>query len=251
MKTAAHENLIVVLSEPQDLVNIAGAIRAMLNMGQRRLRLVNPGEYDEVRIRGIAHRADVVLERIEMFDSLREATADVGHVVGTTARRRESPYVWQHPRAAAPELVELSQRLSRPIALVFGREDAGLSNEQLDRCDRILTIPTDPAHSSLNLAQAVLLVTYELWLAGAAEQATLPRPRRMAEPASAEEIEQLFESAEETLTLVEFFKKRNPAGVLRTLRALARRAGIDAREAKLLRAMALKTRKTVLRRSPP
>jgi TrmH family RNA methyltransferase len=134
----------------------------------------------------------------------------------------------------------------RPIALVFGREDAGLSNEDLDRCDRVLTIPADPRSSSLNLAQAALLVLYEIRLAASAAE-PLPRPRRTAPPAATADMDALFRSWNEMLEAIDFFKTRHPPAILRTLRAVARRAGLDAREAKLLRAVAIEVRKTVSR----
>jgi TrmH family RNA methyltransferase len=238
-ETSIYQNIVVVLNEPQDLVNIAGAVRALLNMGLRRLRLVRPVEFDPYRIAGIAHGSEAMLEGIEFFDSLAEAVADCIHVVGTTARRRSSAFVWQYARDAAPELLELATSGSAPVALVFGREDKGLSNEDLDLCDRVLTVPTDPAHSSLNLAQTVLLIAYELWMAGTAGERALPQPRRRAyRLANVEEMGSLFEQSENALDVIDFFKKRNPAATMRTLRAIARRAGLDMREARLLRAIA-------------
>lgn len=228
--------IVVVLKEPQDLVNIAGTVRAMRNMGLSRLRLVRPAEFDAYRIAGIAHGSEEMLERVEFFDTLGEALADAAHVVGTTARRREAAYVWQTPRDAAPEI--LAATAHGTVALVFGREDKGLANEDLDLCDRLVTIPTDPKASSLNLAQAVLLVCYELRMA-ATTAAPLPRPRRTAPPASPVQLQEMFGDIEAALAAVDFFKKRNPAAILRTVRAAARRAGLDAREAKLFRAMAI------------
>jgi TrmH family RNA methyltransferase len=233
-----QDDIVVVLNETQDLVNIAGAVRAMMNMGIRRLRLVRPVEYDAYRIAGIAHGSEPVLERVEFFDTLRDAIADASHVVGTSARRRTATFVWQHPRDAAPDILALAGAGGGPVALVFGREDKGLSNEDLDLCDRVLTVPTDPRHSSLNLAQAVLLVCYELWLAGPGAAAALPRARKSAPPAAAEEMLSLFEQVERALAAIDFFKTRNPDAIMRTVRAIARRARLDSREAGLLRAMA-------------
>lgn len=240
-----EDRFVVVLNEPQDLVNIAGTARAMMNTGLRRLRLVRPAEYDEWRITGIAHGAEVVLERLEHFDTLRDAIEDAGHVVGTTARRRAAAHVWQYPRDAAPELLALAGQVAGPVTLVFGREDAGLSNDDLDLCDRILTVPTDPRRPSLNLAQAVLLTTYELWMAGPGSEAELPEPRRTAPPAAPAEINAMFDDVHTTLARIEFFKKRNPDAIMRTVRAVARRAGLDDREARLLRAIAIEVRKYV------
>ncbi|HEX7051714.1 MAG TPA: TrmJ/YjtD family RNA methyltransferase [Longimicrobiales bacterium] len=243
-----YGNIVVVLNETQDLVNIAGSIRAMMNTGLSRLRLVRPAEFDRYRIEGIAHGSADVLEHAEFFDTLGDAVADAVHVVGTTARRRAAAYIWQHPREAAPELLEIAALGEGPVALVFGREDKGLSNEDLDRCDRVLTVPTDPRRPSLNLAQAVLLVAYELWVAGAARARPLPRPRRRAERhVNAEEFHALSTEVANALATIDFFKGRNPEPIMRSLRAIARRADLDVREAKLLRAIAFEVQKVFKR----
>lgn len=239
-------DFVVVLVETQDLVNIAGTIRAMLNMGLRRLRLIRPAEYDEYRIRGITHFAQPVLDRIEFHDTLDDAIADCVHVVGTTSRRRTATFVWQHPRQAAPELLALAATGRGPIALVFGREDFGLSNEALDRCDRVLIIPADDEYASLNLFQAVLIICYELRMAVEAAH-PLPQPRRTAPPAGSAELNRLFVEGERTLLEIDFFKGRNPPAIMRTLRAIARRANLDLREVKLLQALAYEVRKTYYR----
>ncbi|MEJ2504502.1 MAG: RNA methyltransferase, partial [Gemmatimonadota bacterium] len=186
------EKVVIVLNEPQDRVNIAGTIRAMMNTGLRRLRLIRPAEWDEYRIEGIAHGSELVRDRVEFFDTLEEATADAVEVVGTTARRRAMRHQWEHPRDGAEEVLALAGAERGPVAVVFGREDIGLTNEQLDRCDRIWTVPTDPERPSLNLAQAVLLVTYELWLMGPGGEKPLPRPRQDAPPATTGHIEDVF-----------------------------------------------------------
>lgn len=240
-------DFVVVLNQPQDVVNIAGTVRALMNMGMTRLRLVAPDDFDPHRIAGIAHGSEAVIDGIAFFDTLPEALADAGHVVGTTARRRTAPYVWQRPRQAAPELWALAATAPGPIALVFGREDKGLSNEDLDLCDRVLVIPTDPAHSSLNLAQAVLIVTYEL--AGAARRAApLPVPKRHAAPAAPAQLQLVFRDLESALESIEFFKSRNSQAIMRSVRALLRRAAPSQREANLVRAMAIEVRKFMARR---
>lgn len=238
---------VVVLNETQDIVNIAGAIRAMMNMGLSRLRLVRPALFDAYRIAGIAHGSEPYLERVEFFDSLDDAVADALHSVGTTARWRTSQFVWQHPRAAAVELLPLPASFERPVALVFGREDTGLTTEQIDRLDRLITIPTNPQHPSLNLAQAVLLVTYELRMAAEGTQQILPTSRRTAPGATTAELNAMFAEVEQSLALIDFFKKRRPDMIMRTVRVAARRAMLNQREAKLLKAMAIEVRKFVTR----
>ncbi|MGH7475706.1 MAG: RNA methyltransferase [Longimicrobiales bacterium] len=243
---ALAEHVVVVLHQTQDIVNVAGVVRAMANMGLRRLRLVEPAAYDDFRILGIAHQGGPVVERIELHESLQSALADTAHVVGTSARRRTSQFVWQHPRAAAPELLALA-RSGATVAILFGREDKGLANQQLDLCDRILNVPTAADATSLNLAQAVLIVAYDLFLAAGGAARPLPRARKTAPLADWNQHQQLFAAVEDALEAIDFFKTRQPPAIMRTVRAALRRAVLDQREAKLLRAMAIEVRKVVRR----
>src|SRR5256886_1400396 len=137
------------LVEPQDLVNIAHVVRALKNFGFRDLRLVRPREFDAYRIEGIAHQTQDVLARVTRYERLDDALADCVHVVGFTARERSAKRNRQRPREAAAEL--LAQAEVGTVALLFGREDKGLPNEALDRCHRLVTIPTDPGYASLQL----------------------------------------------------------------------------------------------------
>ena len=232
-------SVVVVLHEPQDLVNIAHVVRAMKNFGVRDLRLVNPREYDAYRVEGIAHQTQDVLARVARFERLEDAVADCVHVVGFTSRGRREKRNLQRPREAAAEIVARAGEEGRPVALLFGREDRGLTNQALDRCHRVVTIPTDPAYASLNLAHAVVVALYELALARGAEARPFKRPRRAAGPARVADVELLFGDAERALVAIEFFKKRDVATVMRTVREVAHRAPLDEREVKLLRAMSI------------
>jgi len=229
--------IVVVLHEPQDLVNIAHVVRGMKNFRFRDLRLVNPREYEAYRVAGIAHQTEDVLARVRTYPSLEPALADCVHVVGFTARGRTAKRNLQRPREAAAEVTALAD--GGPVALLFGREDKGLSNEALDHCHRIVTIPSDPSYSSLNLGHAVVVMLYELALARGAETVPFKAPRRPAEPAVVEELERLFADIARTLSTIDFFKTRNADGIMRTMRELAHRTPLDAREVKLLRAMAI------------
>ncbi len=231
-----HPLIVIVLHEPQELVNIAHVVRAMKNFGLEDLRLVSPREYDAYRIEGIAHRSADVLERTAVFDSLDAALADCVHVVGFTARQRTAKRNMRRPREAAVEALERAG--DGPAALLFGREDLGLPNEALDRCHRTVTIPTDPTYPSLNLAHAVVIALYELGLARGAAERPFKRPRRHAAAATAEDLERLFGDALRALTAIGFFKSHVEEQVLRTVRELAHRADLDEREARLLQAMA-------------
>ncbi len=235
MSASVLKNVVVVLHEPQNVVNIAGAVRAMKNMGLRHLRLVRPAEFDAWRIEGIAHRSEDIVEGAEVHTSLREALADSVYVLGTSARARTAQRNYVRPREAAERIAV--RAASGPVALLFGREDRGLDNEALDFCHEVTIIPTDPRYSSLNLAQAVLLLSYEVFLAAGGGEAPLPAGRRSTRPATAEELENTYAALEEGLHRIDFYKARAPDAIMRTLRTLVGRAEPDLQEAGLLRAI--------------
>jgi tRNA/rRNA methyltransferase/tRNA (cytidine32/uridine32-2'-O)-methyltransferase len=230
-------SIVVVLDQPQDLVNIAHVVRGMKNFAFRDLRLVQPREYDAYRVEGIAHQTADVLARVRTFEALGDAIGDCVHVVGLTARGRTAKRNLQRPREAAAEINLLAD--GGPVALLFGREDKGLTNDALDRCHRVVTIPTEASYPSLNLGHAAIVMLYELALARGAETRAFKAPRRAAEPAAAEELERLFADVDRALAAIDFFKTRNAEGIMRTMRELAHRTPLDLREVKLLRAMAI------------
>jgi TrmH family RNA methyltransferase len=238
---APLDGLIVVLHRPRDLVNIALVIRAMKNMGLSRLRVVDPGEWDEHRLEGIAHGTMDLIRSAGHFDTLEAAIADAVRVVGTTARRRTHPREWSTPEEAAPEL--LARTADGPVALLFGPEDTGLTNEELDVCHELLSIPANPDHPTLNLAHAALLVFHEMRRAarraGAAEDRDLsPGKDRTAPPSTAGELEEFFGVWREALDTVGFFHGIDPGPKMRSFRSLFRRADPDRRELGLLEAAA-------------
>ena len=235
--------LVVVLHRPRDLVNIASVIRIMKNFALRDLRLVAPAEYDAFRVEGIAHKTGDVLKRVVVFDALDQALADCHHVVGFTARQRSAKRNAQRPREAAGDILAVSE--ATLVALVFGPEDKGLTNDELDRCHRIVTIPTSADYASLNLAQAVAVMAYELFLARGTPP--LKSPRRAAEPATQEQLERLFADAHQALEAIDFFKTRNPEPIMRTVREVLHRTPLDAREVELARAMCIEAAKRVRR----
>ncbi len=171
--SAALENIVLVLYQPQDVVNVGGVIRVMSNFGLKRLRLVEPAAFDAYRIEGIAHHTQPIIEAVEFFPDLEAALADCGFVLGTTARKRGTRRDRLTPQQAAPVVLEAALKSpGTPTALLFGREDSGLPNEALDNCHALVTIPTGATNPSLNLAQAALIVAYELFIASQAEAAT-------------------------------------------------------------------------------
>jgi TrmH family RNA methyltransferase len=237
--------MIVVLDEPQDPVNIGIIVRTMKNMGLSRLRLVRPGGFEPHRILGVAHTGTDVVDSAVLFERLGDALAGTGLVVGTTARGRRVRRNYVRPRDAAAEIVEVAQTGDN-VALVFGREDRGLSNQDLDLCNRLIVIPTDPEHSSLNLAQAVLVVAYEVFLA-AGGVPPFKRPRRAAVRAGRAELESLFTEVEASLHAIDFFKAQKVEPLMRTVREVAARADLDERETALFKAMAYEVRNFLAR----
>jgi tRNA (cytidine32/uridine32-2'-O)-methyltransferase len=245
---------ILVLVNPQDIVNIAGAVRIARNFGIERMRLVNPETFDPWRIEGIAHNSADFVAGIELVDSLEAAVADCVHVAVLTARGRTAKRRTVRPREAAAELV--SAAATGPVAMVVGREDRGLTNAELDLGHVLVTIPTDPENSSLNLAQAVAIMAYESWIARGGETAPLKPPRKDTPPATSAQLEELFGDWRRALWAVDFFKTRRPDSVMRSFREIVHRAALDGREASLVRAMGIEVVRYLARagltvREPP
>ena len=236
----------LVLVAPQDIVNIASAVRICRNFGITDLRLVTPAIFDPWRIEGIAHNTAELVEKIRIFDTLEAAVEDCGLVVGLTARGRTAKRQLLRPRAAAREIVDSLP--SAPAAMVAGREDKGLSNAELDRCHLLVTIPTSPDYPSLNLAQAVAVMSYETWLARGGDEQPVKPPRKVVDPALASQLEMLFADWERALWTIEFFKTRQPESVMRSLREVMYRARMDGREAALIRAMGIEVRRFLERK---
>ncbi len=240
---------ILVLVGPQDIVNIAGAVRLAKNFGIEQLRLVNPAVFDPWRIEGIAHNTADLVARITLHDTLAQATEDCVYLTALTARERTAKRSLLRPRAASLELAARSTE--GPVALVAGREDRGLTNEELDQCHALVTISTVPGHRSLNLAQAVGILLYETWLARTGEETPRKPPRRNAPPAPSGRLELLFRDWERTLWAIDFFKTRRTEVVMRSVREVFFRADLDWREASLIRAMALETVRFMERKGTP
>lgn len=228
---------ILVLVNPQDIVNIASAVRIAKNFGIERMRLVDPEVFDPYRIEGIAHNTADFVARIEIVNVLEDAIADCVFTAVLTGRERAAKRRVFRPREAAQALVVEAE--AGPVAIVAGREDSGLTNAELDLCHALVTISTDPAHRSLNLAQAVAIMAYESWNARGGEGVPLKPPRHQAAPATSAQLEQLFADWTGALWAVDFFKTRRTESVMRSFREIVYRAGLDGREASLLRAMGI------------
>ncbi len=228
-------NIITVLVEPQSVDNVGATVRVLRNMGLSRLRLVRPAVFDQGRLLVIAHRCEELVAGIETFDELDDAIADAIYVVGTTARPRGALRPTLSPGDAAAAAVE--RAALGQVAFLFGREDFGLPNSAVDRCHALLTIPTAPDYPSLNLAQAVLVVAYELRLAALAESPT-NAAQRQSMPASGQETEAMFDALAQAMRSADFLIPARADATLRAFRALLLRAEPTAEEAALITALA-------------
>ena len=225
-----QQSIRFVLCETSHPGNIGAAARAIKTMGFDELVLVNPLEFPSREATARASGAARVLERARVVDTLQEAVADCGLVVGTSARRRSTQWPELDPRECAAEVVRVTA--DKPAAIVFGTERSGLSNEQMDLCHALVYIPANPEYSSLNIAAAVQLIAYELRYALAA-----PEPRQQDEfpPASAAEMELFYEHLFQVLIASGFLKADNPRQLPRKLRRLFNRARPDENELAILR----------------
>ncbi len=234
----AASDLRIVLVGTQHPGNIGSAARAMKTMGLSRLVLVAPEKAPDRDTHAMAAGADDLVEAAPVFASLAEAVADCRWVLGATARNRRIQLEPLHPRDAAQRAVQATA--SGPVALVFGRERTGLSNEELQLCHAAVHIPSDPEFSSLNLAAAVQVLSYELRCAllgdagGIGQDAVRTAPPG-AGAASHAELEGLFAQLAETLDQIDFHKGRAPESAMRKLRRLYLRANLDSADVRLLR----------------
>jgi TrmH family RNA methyltransferase len=239
--------LAIVLVEPTDPVNIGGVIRAMANTGFLHLRLVRPVGFDARKVIGVAHYTQHIVEATQHYDSLPAAVHDQHLVIGLTGRhvRVERNAL---PLHAALERLYEAARSGQRVAVVLGREDFGLSTTALDACHMVTTIPTNPAYPSLNLAQATLLVLYQLFQRAGGEVQAYRPARHAAPPASSSLLEDLFADLERALDAIEFLKSRSRTHTLRSLRVALYRARLNVREASLLRAVVIEVRRFLRRR---
>ena len=229
--TETLRKIRVVLVRPKGSGNIGSVARAMKNTGVGDLALVGGGRTESLSARAMAVHARDILDGARRFDTIREAVADCGLVVGTTCRKGLYRDHVELPREVAQDLVAaVRSDGARPAALLFGPEDHGLSNSDLKYCQRLVTIPSHPEQPSLNLAQAVMVCLYEIYLAAA----VAPAPAERIHRAPAEAVEALFDRMKETLLKVGFLDPQNPEHILLALRRILGRAGLEERDVKIL-----------------
>jgi len=221
----------IVLTRVSHPGNIGSAARAMKTMGLDRLCLVAPERFPATEATVMAAGADDVLARAQVYPDVRSAVADCGLVVGTTARSRHLPWKVLEPREAAAEVASAAG--VGEVAVLFGAERTGLTNDEIELCQRLLTIPTGSAYGSLNLAMAVQVVSYEILLATRAVAGDAARSGIAL--ASASEMERFYSHLEQVLDEIDFHDRTGEGHLMARLRRFFNRAMPDQNEINILR----------------
>jgi TrmH family RNA methyltransferase len=221
----------IVLVEPSHPGNIGAVARAMKNMGLERLVLVNPRQFPDSEAIARASGADDVLANARVVTTLEEAVAGCGLILATTSRTRDQYFRVADVRDAAERVLREARR--GPVAVLFGSERAGLTNEQLEAAHLLIRIPASESYPSLNLAMAVQIVTYELFRARGVRIEPAPGAGPLADPA---EMERLYGHLAQVLEEIDF-RDRTQGGthLMARLRRLFQRAALDRNEVNILR----------------
>ncbi len=229
----------IVLVDPSHPGNIGAVARAMMNMSLRSLVLVRPRQFPHPEATARASGAESVLASARVVGSVREAVADCGFIAATTSRERDQNFRVLDAREAAVRIVAESELA--PAAVLFGAERTGLTNGDLEQSHVLVRIPADRAYASLNLAMAVQIVAYELYLASAGRDATRPAgvdAARVTPLATAQEMERLYAHLAEVMEEVGF-RDRTQSGthLMRRIRRFLQRAELDENEVNILRGL--------------
>ena len=237
-------NIQVVLVNPSHPGNIGAVARAMKNMGLRQLVLLDPGKFPDPEAEWRAASALDIIRAARVVGTLDEAIADSQFVVGTSARERRIPWPVQDARLTASRIVQHSS--TDKVSILFGREDSGLNNDELRRCNLHCHIPTHPDYESLNLSMAVQIVCYEIRMAEL--EGALPEEEDAHwenEFATSQDMEYFYEHLEETLVDLEFLNPAAPRQLMTRLRRLYSRVRLDEMEVQILRGILKETRRVV------
>ena len=234
------EAISIILVRPRFPENIGSVARAMKNMGLHRLILVDGCSPLHVNAYKLASGADDILERAEEFLTLKETISEMGCVVGVTSRGGKERNPLLSPEDLMKQLIPLSEK--NLIALVFGSEREGLTNEELSLCHLYARIPSSESFPSLNLAQAVMVFCYELF------KSSGMTPRQPIQLAQADQLEKMFEHMEKTLLEIGFLDPQNPKRMMRVLRKLFGRSQMDEREVRILQGIWSQTDKQIKKR---
>ncbi len=238
------DNIRIVLVNTSHPGNIGGVARAMKNMGLKRLYLVDPRRYPHEEAEWRAASATDLLDQAVVTATLEEAIGDCQFVVGTSARERRIPWPLQDPRRCAERIEAASGR--EQVAILFGREDRGLTNPELKLCNLHLHVPTSPEYGSLNLAMAVQIVCYELRMLQVAGELPAAEDEQWDAPfATRDNMERFYAHLEQTLVDIEFLDPAAPRQLMTRLRRLYGRVRLDEMELNILRGILTETQRWV------
>jgi tRNA (cytidine32/uridine32-2'-O)-methyltransferase len=238
MKLSSIRIVLVATSHPG---NIGSTARAMKTMGLTSLYLVCPKSFPDYKANEMAAGADDLLNNAVVVDTLEEALAGCQLILATSARPRELSLPGLLPSESAALISEKSDQTQ--VALLFGREHAGLTNEELLKCHYHINIPSNPDYSSLNLAQAVQIVAYELRMKLLSPKAEVAL--RQEEAASADEVEQFYNHLKEVFIEIKFLKAANPGRLMERVRRLFNRIQLEKMEVSILRGMLSQVQKSL------
>ncbi|MCW7762937.1 tRNA (cytosine(32)/uridine(32)-2'-O)-methyltransferase TrmJ [Photorhabdus luminescens] len=227
------ENIRIILVETSHTGNMGSTARAMKTMGLTNLYLVNPLVQPDSHAIALSAGASDVIGNATVVDSLDKALASCGLVIGTSARSRTLSWPMVEPRECGERSVQEAAHAS--VAIVFGRERVGLTNEELQKCHYHLNIPTNPEYGSLNLAMAVQLVSYEIRMAYLARQDKNEQKTDETEYPLADDMERFYHHLESVLNDSGFIRKAHPGQIMNRLRRLFTRARPEAQELNILR----------------
>ncbi|KAF1056880.1 MAG: tRNA (cytidine/uridine-2'-O-)-methyltransferase TrmJ [Pseudomonas delhiensis] len=243
------DKIRVVLVNTSHPGNIGGTARAMKNMGLSRLVLVEPEDFPSSEAVARASGATDILDSAQVVATLEDALVGCSLVLGTSARDRRIPWPLLDPRECATTSLEHVQQ-GGEVALVFGREYAGLTNEELQRCQFHVHIPANPEFSSLNLATAVQVLAYEVRMAWLAVQGQPTKQEKLETtamlnslPVTADELERFYSHLESTLVEIGFLDPEKPRHLMSRLRRLYGRAAVSKLEMNILRGILTETQK--------
>lgn len=232
MAAALLDNIRVVLVGPLYGGNVGSVCRAMANTGMSDLALVAPRNLDMDEARKMACHATNILEERSTHESLPEATGDCGMIVGTSAREGLYRQHARPPREWAPDILKSASR--GRVALVFGREDKGLSNEELAICTQIIQIPTSPSYTSLNLAQAVLICCHEVFVATGIYEP----PEEKSPLAAAELRERMFDMWRDTMLTIGFMEEEKADHMMQGFRRIMGRGAMTTDDVRIMMGLA-------------
>ncbi|MEX1033471.1 MAG: tRNA (cytosine(32)/uridine(32)-2'-O)-methyltransferase TrmJ [Cellvibrionaceae bacterium] len=235
MDHSCFDHIRIVLVNTSHPGNVGAAARAMKNMGLSRLYLVDPRDYPSPKAVWRAANAADVLDGVVVVETLADAVGDCGLVVGTSARERRIPWPLLTPRECGER--SWTESASHQIAIVFGREDRGLTNEELQQCQFHVHIPANPDYSALNISAAVQVICYEIRMAYLAAEAGKPIHFEDWDmpPAKQQDLEHYYAHLQETLETLGFLEPDNPRQTMTRLRRLYGRIRLDQMELSILR----------------